>query len=397
MKKYSKKICIFIILFCLFFYYHTDKAYGKEELFLYSLSCVLIDGDTGRILYNKNGEDIRPMASTTKIMTLIVTLESDNIDNIAIVSKKAANMPKVRLGMMENDRFYVNDLLYSLMLESHNDSAVVIAESVAGSVENFASLMNDKAKELNLCNTYFITPNGLDAKVDDKIHSTSAYDMAQLMKYCCFDSPKKEEFIKICNTKNYSFSDVDGKKSYYINNKNAYMNMRDGVIAGKTGFTNDAGYCYVCALELNNKKYVLALLGCGWPNNKNYKWKDSDTLFNYGINEYTNYKIDYSSMCRKIEVKNGVDCKDLLLVPSMNFNMPEHLLVSKEDKVTISYDLPDYIYAPIDRNEIIGSANLLINNEVIYTYNMVSDIMVQKYDYNYCIKQIYNFIFTSFL
>ena len=133
---------------------------------LYALSAVLMDADSGRILFSKNGQEERAMASTTKIMTCILALESGIIDSenqIVTVSDQAATQPKVHLGMVAGERFYLKDLLYSLMLESHNDSGVAIAEAVAGSVEKFADLMNQKARTIGCYSTYFITPNGLDA------------------------------------------------------------------------------------------------------------------------------------------------------------------------------------------------------------------------------------------
>ena len=127
---------------------------------LYALSAVLMDADSGRILFSKNGQEERAMASTTKIMTCILALESgimDSENQIVTVSDQAATQPKVHLGMVAGERFYLKDLLYSLMLESHNDAAVAIAEGIDGSVEAFAQRMNQKAEEIGCKNTYFIS------------------------------------------------------------------------------------------------------------------------------------------------------------------------------------------------------------------------------------------------
>ena len=129
---------------------------------LYAQSAVLMDADTGRILFEKNGEQQMPMASTTKIMTLLVTLENADLEGEVLVSSYAASMPDVQLNIREGERYRLRDLCYSLMLESHNDTAVAIAEHVGGSVEGFASMMNQKARDLGCFHTYFITPNGLD-------------------------------------------------------------------------------------------------------------------------------------------------------------------------------------------------------------------------------------------
>ena len=157
-----------------------------EESELYAQSAVLMDADSGRVLFGKNAEAILPMASTTKIMTCILALERGNMEDLAEVSDYAASMPKVKLHMQKGETFRLNDLLYSLMLESHNDSAVAIAEHIGGSVEGFADMMNQKAQEIGCKNTYFITPNGLDSQKEitseewtkTVMHSTTAVDLA---------------------------------------------------------------------------------------------------------------------------------------------------------------------------------------------------------------------------
>ena len=136
----------------------------EQALSLYAQSAVLMDADSGRILYGKDEQQIRPMASTTKIMTCILALELGNPEDFCEVSQKASAQPKVKLGAPAGSRLKLQDLLYSLMLESHNDSAVVIAEHISGSVEAFARAMNRKAQEIGCVDTTFLTPNGLDAK-----------------------------------------------------------------------------------------------------------------------------------------------------------------------------------------------------------------------------------------
>ncbi len=138
----------------------------KDELNLYAQSAVLMDASTGRVLYGKNENLARPMASTTKIMTCILALESGNLSDTVTASQNAASQPKVHLGVYKGETFLLKDLLYSLMLESHNDAAMMIAEHIGGSQEGFARLMNQKARDLGCEDTYFITPNGLDAKED---------------------------------------------------------------------------------------------------------------------------------------------------------------------------------------------------------------------------------------
>ena len=249
---------------------------------LYARSAVLMDADTGRILFEKNGRDPLPMASTTKIMTLLVTLENADLEGEVTVSAYAASMPDVQLNIREGERYRLRDLCYSLMLESHNDSAVAIAEHVGGSVEGFASMMNQKARDLGCYDTLFITPNGLDAENEYGMHSTTAADLARIMRRCM----ENEEFLSITREPSWSFGDLDGTRSFTVNNKNAFLNMMEGALTGKTGFTNGAGYCYVGALERNGKRLIAVVLACGWPNHRTWKWSDTQKLMNYGIENY---------------------------------------------------------------------------------------------------------------
>ena len=155
----------------------AGAAPGDDSLALYAQSAVLMDADTGRILYAKNAEEQRPMASTTKIMTLILALENANPDDIVMISDYAASMPDVQLHLRAGEHYRLGDLLYSMMLESHNDSAVAIAEHVGGTAPGFAALMNAKARDIGCYAKYFITPNGMDEEDKKSVNSSTAADV----------------------------------------------------------------------------------------------------------------------------------------------------------------------------------------------------------------------------
>ena len=197
---------------------------------LYAQSAVLMDADTGRILFSKSGQEERPMASTTKIMTCILALECGGLDDEVTVSSVAASQPAVKLGMREGQRFFLRDLLLSLMLESYNDSAAAIAEHIGGSMEGFAEMMNRKAEEIGCTHTYFITPNGLDAADEKGIHHTTAEELAQIMRYCIMQSDQREMFLEITRTAAHTFSDCDGNNTYSCTNHNAFLNMMEGAL-----------------------------------------------------------------------------------------------------------------------------------------------------------------------
>lgn len=175
------------------------------------------------------------MASTTKIMTALVVLENAKLDTLVEVSKKAAGTGGSRLGLKTGDKITINDLLYGLMLCSGNDAAVCLAETVAGSIPEFAKLMNAKAKSLNLLNTNFVTPHGLDA--DE--HYTTAYELALLSNYAL----NNKTFYKIVNTKSITIS-INGYPKSLINTNELLGNL-NGVYGIKTGFTNGANRCLV--------------------------------------------------------------------------------------------------------------------------------------------------------
>lgn len=368
--------------------YHQEAEMDREtegqekELQLYAQAAVLMDADSGRVLYGKNAEDILPMASTTKIMTCILALEYGNPEEMVEVSSYATSMPKVKLYVKQGERYRLKDLLYSLMLESHNDSAVVIAEAVGGSVEGFAAMMNQKARDIGCYDTYFITPNGLDAVVNDsgKIHSTTARDLARIMAYCVTDSPAKEQFLEITRTLGYDFTDVEGKRSFHCNNHNAFLGMMKEALSGKTGFTNNAGYCYVGAVESEGRIFTVALLACGWPNNRSYKWSDMKQLADYGVERY-HYKDIYENReFKDIRVVNSIDresgkpYEEEFVSVQVDDRGEEKLtyLLCETDQIEVKTQIARTLQAPVAENTEIGTVCYYLNGDLIRRYSIVT-------------------------
>lgn len=361
----------------------TDENPIKEPEDLYALSAVLMDADSGRILFSKNGQEERAMASTTKIMTCILALENENLDKIVTASETAAAQPEVHLGVHSGQQFTLRDLMYSMMLESHNDSAVMIAEAIGQSIDGFADMMNQKALELGCKNTYFITPNGLDASDENGIHRTTAEDLAKIMKYCIMDSPQKEEFLKITQTQEYSFSDIENKNYYTCINRNAFLKMMSGALSGKTGFTNEAGYCYVGALENEKRTFIVALLACGWPNNKGYKWADTRNLMKYGIENYHYKNVYQQILLPSIEVIHGIPDGNKLQGPStvsVKINPPHkinnstgfHVLLRDDESVQITVEQKESLFAPVKENTPVGKIYYLLNGTEIASMKIVT-------------------------
>lgn len=351
----------------------------KDELNLYAQSAVLMDASTGRVLYGKNEELVRPMASTTKIMTCIVALEYGNLSDEVTASQNAASQPKVHLGVYKGEKFLLKDLLYSLMLESHNDAAMMIAEHVGGSMEGFAKMMNDKAKDIGCNNTYFITPNGLDAKEEKdgqvKEHSTTAEDLARIMNYCIGQSPKKKEFLEITGTQSYSFQDLQRKRNYSCNNHNALLTSMSGAFSGKTGFTGGAGYSYVGALKNEDRVFTIALLGCGWPPHKTYKWSDARKLFQYGLERFRYRDVYQETRFEDIYIKEGVPPSGKLEEPVMvscgisdSEEKSLKMLLADDEKITVQTEIPKELKAPVTKGQTVGSVVYLLNGEVLKSY-----------------------------
>ncbi|MGN1167699.1 MAG: serine hydrolase [Lachnospiraceae bacterium] len=375
----------------------TIEEAGDEPGELYAQSAVLMDADSGRILFGKNEREVRPMASTTKIMTCIITLEQMQKNQIASVSDLASGQPKVHLGVQTDEKYYISDLLYSLMLESHNDSAVVIAEAIGGTVEGFAELMNDKAEEIGCEDTHFVTPNGLDGEDEKGLHATTAADLALIMRYCICESPKKEEFLEITGTKSYSFTDVEKKRSFSCNNHNTFLDMMDGALSGKTGFTAEAGYCYVGALRQEKRTFIVALLACGWPGNKSYKWKDTKKLMEFALSHYR-YRNVYEKMPDTvIPVKGGadaldsyrLDCQVAVGVKQEEEEKEELMVLLRDDeKVTIEKKIKTYMNAPVKKWEKAGQYIYLLNGNEIRRYDIVTLEAVEKRDLDWCMKKV---------
>lgn len=355
----------------------TAAVDSSPKLDLYAGAALLMDANNDRILYEKNGYKVMPMASTTKIMTLIIALEKGNLDDVVTVSKYASTMPDVQLGIREGEQYKLGDLVYSLMLESHNDVAVAIAEHIGGSVEGFAAMMNEKARELGCENTNFVTPNGLDADG----HVTTAADLAKIGSYAI----KNKKFVEITNEPSWSFSELTKGRSFNVSNKDRFLYLMEGALGIKTGFTSKAGYCFVGALERDGKTFISVVLACGWPPNKSYKWHDTQILMNYGLKNYSIRQIaDNNKTFAAIPVIDGQESEVSVYMEEQSIE----LLMREDETVKIEYDLPDTLIAPVELNKQVGFAKYYVDGELyqevpIYTKNDVKAI-----DFNYCLKKI---------
>ena len=246
---------------------------STDEPIINSRIGVIYDRKSGRVIWGKNDNKRVAMASTTKIMTCIIVLENANLNEEVTVSSRAAGTGGSRLELKKGDKITIHDLLYGLMLRSGNDAAVALAEHVGGDKEGFAKLMNNKAKELGLKDTHFVTPHGLD----NPEHYTTAYELAQITDYAL----KNETFAKIVNTKDYTIS-INGY-SKGLTNTNELLGYLQGVNGVKTGFTNNAGRCLVTSVNRNNFEIITVVLGA---DTKKIRTADSIKLIEYAYKNY---------------------------------------------------------------------------------------------------------------
>ena len=369
----------------------------EEPSELHALSAVLMDGDSGRVLYEKDGKTPLANASTTKVLTCIVALESSPGDDYVQVSQNAASQPEVRLGLQKGEQYYLEDLLYSLMLKSHNDTAVAIAEHCGGTVEGYARMLNRKAKQIGCKDTYFITPNGLDAQDENGKHHTTAEDLALIMRYAI----KNKTFLHISQTRDYTFSEITGKRTFSVHNANALLDMMDGVLAGKTGYTSQAGYCYVCAWEEEGKTFVVSLLGCGWPNHKTYKWSDTKKLLSYGA-----YNYDYETYWQephtsKILVTDGVENMQNIgekvylrgKCSVTSEDREKEILLKKGEAVTCKTEIPQKVSAPVLKGEKLGRIAYYLDGKLIDFYPVYAERSVEKISFKWYTEKVFHDFF----
>lgn len=336
---------------------------------------IVMDVNTGRVLYSYNSDVKLPMASTTKIMTVLLAIEKGKIDDIVNVSRRAATEEGSSIYLKEGEQIKLEDLLYGIMLRSGNDAAVAVAEHLCGSVENFVELMNKKAKSIGVNNTNFSNPHGLP----DDNHYTTAYDLALITCYAL----KNESFRKIVKTQRKSISGPPGVSwNRAFLNKNKMLWQYDGGDGVKTGYTKKAGRCLVSSATKNGWQLVSVVLNCSdW-------WNYSSKLLDYGFENYDNVKIvDKESTLIKMNVKKGKE-KDVNLFPSCDLYAPLSKTGENDEKVTYIKCLPDYAKAPIKKNEKAGVLQVYIGNCLVGQVDLMYSTDIESSDILYNIQNI---------
>lgn len=377
------KLILFIFIFLLQFVIFTFPSLADTDVVnTYSPSCILIDAETGKILYEKNSNEVRFPASTTKIMTAILTVENCNLDDIVTVSHDAIFSVPVsysHASLKEGEELTVEQLLNVLLIPSANDAAFVLAEHISGSVEEFANLMNQKAKEIGCLNTHFVNPNGIHSKD----HTSTAYDLSLMGKYAMQNSTIRE-IVKKTNytlptTNKYDKTDrIFNTTNDLIveNNSTAKDNYYYPYAIGiKTGYTTDAGSCIIAGAKKDDIELIVVVLGGETTESGlSERYLDCINLFNYGFDNYHTLH-ESNSILKQISVWRGTsDTKDLNLLVKDKISIFANNasdLDNLEPEITLNKNLK----APISANSVVGKISYTFDGQT-YSSDLIAETEV---------------------
>ncbi len=335
----------FALLFAVISFFSFDISVFAESMELSALSAVVYCKETGEVLFEKNGRQQRSMASTTKIMTSLIALESAQPYLVVTITPEMVNVEGTSSGLRAGDRIRLIDLVYCMLLESGNDAANSVAIALGGSFDAFAVMMNEKARSIGMNDTSFVTPSGLD----DKNHYTTAYDMALLTAYALGN----EEFALIAAKESHTVNFVGSDKQVTLHNHNKLLNMYDGCVGVKTGYTKKSGRCLVSAAKRSSVTIIAVTLNAGDD------WNDHIKMLDYGFN--------------KVKTKSvGADLSryGVLVVGSSDKSVPVcseeiELPYTNDGNINITYEicLEKFLYAPVNEGDVVGSIKYYADGE----------------------------------
>lgn len=341
-----KKFSLFLIVVFML----PIMAYGAD---CSADSAIVMDADTGEILYEKNAYEERSMASTTKIMTSLVACESGKLDDVVTVTYEMVNTIGTSLGLREGDKISLYDLVIGMLLVSGNDAANSVAIYLGGSIEGFAAMMNEKARSIGMSSSLFVTPSGLD----DGNHHSSAYDMALLTAAAL----QNEIFADICKEKKMEVTINDSKQTVYNHNK--LLSFMDDCIGVKTGYTDKAGRCLVSAAKRNGDTMICVTLNDG------NDWNDHMSLFNECEKMYQKKEIKDTV---QIDVAGGVK-------NTVSASYSAEVSVLNTQLVTVEcYHFP-FLYAPVNKGDKIGKIIIKYQEKEVISVPLVAEESVEYY------------------
>ena len=329
-------------------------------------AAVLMEPNTGKILWSKQPEKELPMASVTKIMTMLLAVEAVEDEKVKLTDKistsdNAWNMGGSQIYLEPGEEMSMEEMLISIAVGSANDACVAVAEHLGGSEESFVGMMNKRAKELGLLHTHFANTNGLPVEN----HYTSAHDMAVILR----EALKYPLFVKISSIYRYDIRGGD----FVLWNTNKLLKWYDGTIAGKTGWTNDAKYCLASAVERNGLRLISVVLGTAEPKSH---FRESIKLFNYGFARYQAVNIDAKGVkVKTVNVGKGVDrIVDIITADKVSLVVPKGQDKGFDKKITV----PDIINAPIKKGDKVGKYTVTKDGKEVMQVDLVADKTIPR-------------------
>ncbi|MGF7056474.1 D-alanyl-D-alanine carboxypeptidase family protein [Brassicibacter mesophilus] len=343
-------------------------------------SAILIDAKTGVVLFEKNANQKMFPASTTKILTAIIAIENGNLDQKVIVDDKTPyGIDGSHIALEPGEILTMDQLIHALLIESANDAAIVIAKHISGSVEEFAKLMNNKAKEIGAKNSNFVNPNGLP----NENHTTTAYDLAAIARYAM----KNPKFREIVSSYTYTIPPTNIKtesrplksanrllyssETINVNGENVKIKY-EGANGIKTGYTVAAQQCLVSSATRNGQSYISVVLHAVGTN----VYIDTHKLLNYGFDNFTNMNIAFGNeFIRNVVVENG----DIPIATGIvGQNLYAIVPKGRENDIKKKIILPDKIKAPVTKGQVLGKIEYTLDNKAIGTANIVSAMEVNQ-------------------
>jgi D-alanyl-D-alanine carboxypeptidase/D-alanyl-D-alanine carboxypeptidase (penicillin-binding protein 5/6) len=335
----------------------TPQIIPPKQSDISAKAAVLIDADSGRVLFEKNKDEKRPMASTTKIMTTLLLLESGDLDAEFTVDPVAIQTEGSSMGLREGDIVSKRDLAYGMMLPSGNDAANETAYLLGGDLSGFAKMMNDRAALLGLSSTHFVTPSGLHSPN----HYSTAYDMAMLTRAAM----QREDFREIAATESIKIDYGNPPYGRWLSNSNKLLALYDYCTGVKTGFTDEAGRCLISSASKNGVNLIAVTLFA--PDD----WNDHIKMFDYGFAATHNKTLYVDIGEPTVNVAGGTsDAVSLKLK-----NLPELLEIDGEIQPQIDCKIlvPGYVFAPVAKGETVGKAQFLTDGKVFDTVDLIAE------------------------
>lgn len=336
-------------------YLENDPAIEvHNEPSINARSAIVMDFETGAVLYQKNAFRKRPMASTTKIMTAIIALENCDLNEDVVISQKAANMGGSSMGIRAGSVVKMNDLLHGMLICSGNDAAVAIAEHIGGSIEGFSELMNKKALEIGAFSTSFSNPHGLDE--DD--HYTTAYDLAKITRYAL----KIPEFNDIVKKKEFFF---EGRT---LKSTNEMLSLYAGADGVKTGYTGLAGRCLVTSATRNGMRLISVVLFC---DTKNLRTSSSTKILDYSFAEYDRVNLlDKGTLMGTIKVNRSRTAQEINLTVAEDLTAV--LKHNQKDMLFTRVSIPKQVTAPVKKGSIMGTVSIYHGDRIIAETSLIA-------------------------